>query len=165
VVICLERNADLHMAQLMPLPLTVSWFSKIQIGFTFLVPAYPGSPGQRAVKRVCVFFLLVFYLFFSIIKLNICQLTCSSVQKMQSYPGNYTVSQKNKTPNSCPLLHQISTDFQNSFTIKLIGKFVPKTYINTAPHPKCVATLPCEIFVFKKSPFLRSKWSKLLCKT
>jgi len=42
------------MAQLMPLPLTVSCFSKIQIGFIFLVPAHPGSPGQRAVKRVCV---------------------------------------------------------------------------------------------------------------
>jgi len=38
VVICLERGADLHMAQLLPLPLTVSCFSKIQIGFTFLVP-------------------------------------------------------------------------------------------------------------------------------
>ena len=54
VVICVERGADLHMAQLMPLPLTVSCFSKIQIGFAFLVPAHPGSPGQRAVKRVCV---------------------------------------------------------------------------------------------------------------
>ena len=54
MVICLERGADLHMAQLMPLPLTVSCSSKIQTGFTFLVPAYPGSPGQRAVKRVCV---------------------------------------------------------------------------------------------------------------
>jgi len=54
VVICLERGADLHMAQRMPLPLTVSCFSKTQIGFTFLVPAYPGSPGQRAVKRVYV---------------------------------------------------------------------------------------------------------------
>ena len=42
------------MAQLMPLPLTVSCFSKIQIRFTFLVPAHPGSPGKRAVKRVCV---------------------------------------------------------------------------------------------------------------
>ena len=51
---CLERGADLHMAQLMSLPLTVSCFSKIQIGFNFLVPAHPGSPGQRAVKRVCV---------------------------------------------------------------------------------------------------------------
>ena len=54
MVICLERGADLHMAQLMPLPLNVSCFSKIQIGFTFLVLAHPGSPGQRAVKRVCV---------------------------------------------------------------------------------------------------------------
>jgi len=54
VVVCLECSADLHMAQLMPLPLTVSCFSKIQIGFTFLVPAHPGSPGQWAVKRVCV---------------------------------------------------------------------------------------------------------------
>jgi len=44
----------MHMAQLMPLPLTLSCFSKIQIGFTFLVPAHPGSPGQRAVKLVCV---------------------------------------------------------------------------------------------------------------
>jgi len=44
----------LHMAQLMPLPLTVSCFSKIQIGFTFLVPAHPGSPGQRAIKRLCM---------------------------------------------------------------------------------------------------------------
>ena len=42
MVICLERGADLHMAQLMPLPLTVSCFSEIQIGFTFLVPADPG---------------------------------------------------------------------------------------------------------------------------
>ena len=49
---CLERDADLHMAQLMPLPLTVSCFSKIQIGLTFLVPAHLGNPGQRAVKRV-----------------------------------------------------------------------------------------------------------------
>ena len=54
VVICRERGADLHMSQLMALPLTVSCFNKIQIGFTFLVPAHPGSPGQKAVKRVCV---------------------------------------------------------------------------------------------------------------
>jgi len=43
-----------HMARLMPVPLTVSCFSKIQIGFTFLVPAHPGSAGQRAIKRVCL---------------------------------------------------------------------------------------------------------------
>jgi len=51
VVICLERDVDLHMVQLMPLPLTVPCFSKIQIGFTFLVPAHP---VKMAVKRVCV---------------------------------------------------------------------------------------------------------------
>ena len=54
MVICLERGADLHTAQLMPLLLTVSCSGKIQIGFTILVPADPGSPGQRAVKRMYV---------------------------------------------------------------------------------------------------------------
>ena len=54
MVICLELGADLHMAQLMPLPLTVSCFSKIQIGFTFLVLAHLDSPGQRAVEWVYV---------------------------------------------------------------------------------------------------------------
>ena len=54
MVICLERGADLHMVQLMPLPLNVSCFSKIQIGFTFLVPVHPGSPRKKAVKQVCV---------------------------------------------------------------------------------------------------------------
>jgi len=55
VVICPERGANLHTAHLMPLPLTASCFSKIQIGFTFLVPTHPGSPGQRASRQVCVF--------------------------------------------------------------------------------------------------------------
>ena len=50
MVICLEQGADLHMAQLMPLPLTVSCSSKIKIGFTFMVPAYPGCPGKEAIK-------------------------------------------------------------------------------------------------------------------
>ena len=54
MVIYLEQGADLHMAQLMPLPFTVSCSSKIQIGSTFLVPAHLGSPGKRAVKWVCV---------------------------------------------------------------------------------------------------------------
>ena len=54
MVICLEQGADLHITQLMSLSLTVLYFSKIQIGFTFLVPAHLGSPRKRAVKRVCV---------------------------------------------------------------------------------------------------------------
>ena len=59
VVICLERGADLRMAQVMQLPLTVSCSSKIQIGFTFLVPAYPGCPGKEAVKRLLLLLLWV----------------------------------------------------------------------------------------------------------
>jgi len=58
VVVRLEWGADLHRAQLMPLPLTVSCFSKIQTGFTFLVLAHPDSPRQRAVKWMCVFCIL-----------------------------------------------------------------------------------------------------------
>ena len=54
MVVCLEQGADLHTAQLTPLPLTVSYSSKIQIGFTFLVLAHLDSPGKRAVKRECV---------------------------------------------------------------------------------------------------------------
>ena len=46
MVICLERDADAYG----PADAT----AKIQIGFTFLVPAHPGSPRKRAVKRVCV---------------------------------------------------------------------------------------------------------------
>ena len=59
MVMCLEGDADLHMAQVMPMPLIVSCFSKIQIGFTFLIPAHLGSPGKRAVKQECVCVSLV----------------------------------------------------------------------------------------------------------
>ena len=63
MVICLERGADLHVAQLMSLPLTVSCFSKTQTGFTFLVPAHSGSPEKGSLNGcvcvcVCVCFLL-----------------------------------------------------------------------------------------------------------
>jgi len=56
MVICPERSANLHMAQLMPLPLTVSCFSKIQIGFSFLVPAHRGNPGKKGPLNVCYVF-------------------------------------------------------------------------------------------------------------
>jgi len=51
----------------MPLPLAVSCFSKIQIGFTFLVPAHLSSPGQRTANNGCV--RVTFMLFRPIIKL------------------------------------------------------------------------------------------------
>ena len=54
MVICLERGAGLHMAQLMPLPLTVSCFSKIQIGFTFLVVLEKGPLNGCVCVCVCV---------------------------------------------------------------------------------------------------------------
>jgi len=60
MVICRERDADLHMAQLMPLKLTVSCCSTIQIGFVFLVLAHPGSSRKKAIKRcVCVLWVLL----------------------------------------------------------------------------------------------------------
>ena len=59
MVICLEQGADLDMAQLMPLPLAVSCLSKIQLGFTFLVPAHPGRPGKGAIKRVLLLFCII----------------------------------------------------------------------------------------------------------
>jgi len=81
MVICLERCADLHMAHLMPLSLTVSCFSKIQICFTFLVLAYPGSPDKgplnvcvcvcaRARARACVNFSLNHYSFLDNFRLS-----------------------------------------------------------------------------------------------
>ena len=69
VVICLQQGADLHMVQLMPLPLTVSCSSKIQIGFTFLVPAYPGCPGKEAVKWLLLLLLICWFVY-------ICTLVC-----------------------------------------------------------------------------------------
>jgi len=60
MVICLDRGADLHMAQLMPLTLTVSCFSKIQIGFTFLVPSHLVSPGKRPLNGcVCIIIIII----------------------------------------------------------------------------------------------------------
>jgi len=59
MVICLELGADLRTAQLMPLPLTVSCFRKIQIGFTFLVLARPGSPEKRPLNG-CMYVYVCF---------------------------------------------------------------------------------------------------------
>ena len=67
MVICLERDADLHMAQMMSLPLTISCFSKIQIGFTFLVPADLGNPGKGPLN-VCV--CVCVFISYRVIQLN-----------------------------------------------------------------------------------------------
>ena len=85
MVICLERGADLHMAQLMPLPLTVSCSSQIQIGFTFLVLAHLGSPGHRAVKRVCVCVLFIYFVIFILFINLLCICTQSTITVRYSY--------------------------------------------------------------------------------
>jgi len=86
VVICLDQGADLHMAQLMPLPLTVPCFSKIQIGFTSLVPAHPGSPGKRAVKQVCmcVCTVVVVAVLILVVDFDYLYLLCTVRQKTHS---------------------------------------------------------------------------------
>jgi len=88
VVICLERGGDLHIAQLMPLPHTVSCFSKIQIGFTFLVPAHLGSPGQRAVKRVCVCAATACYIIIGSLLLNLLRQLGESIASNVQYIAN-----------------------------------------------------------------------------
>jgi len=57
VVICLERGGDLHMAQLMPLLLTLSCFSKIQIGLPFW---YRLTRVVSETGCVCVWFTIYF---------------------------------------------------------------------------------------------------------
>ena len=89
MVICLERGAGLHMAQLMPLPLTVSCFSKIRIVFTFLVPAYLVSPGERAIKQ----FYVVTYLS-AMFECGRQHMLCTSIWRLQYSP---------------PILHPIVT--------------------------------------------------------
>ena len=60
MVICLEQGADLHMAQLMPLPLTVSCFSKIQITFTFWYRLTGVVPDKRPLNK-CVYLVWFHY--------------------------------------------------------------------------------------------------------
>ena len=79
MVICPEQGADLHIAQLMPLPLTVSCLKESQTGFTFLVLADPGSPRRRAIKRVCVYSST----FLTVWKRNILQPVLTSNKKYQ----------------------------------------------------------------------------------
>jgi len=78
VVICLERGAELHMAQLMQLPLTVSCcFSKIQIGSTFFASAHLGSPGKGPLNGCVCKYILISVTF------TICQRSCRGTSRSQ----------------------------------------------------------------------------------
>jgi len=69
VITCLEPGADLHLAQLMPLPLTVSCFSKIQIGSIFLIPAHLGSPGKGPLNG-CVYVCVCVCVLVSVVQVD-----------------------------------------------------------------------------------------------
>ena len=102
----LERGADLHMARLMPLPLTVSCFSKIRIGFTFLVLAHPGSPGQRAVKRLCVCVCIkklnVISYGCTLVEMSFCHLHCPSAnQADRSRPQQQQSQERSRHVTVC----------------------------------------------------------------
>ena len=78
MVICLERGAELHMAQLMQLPLTVSCcFSKIQIGSTFFASAHLGSPGKGPLNGCVCKYILISVTF------TICQRSCRGTSRSQ----------------------------------------------------------------------------------
>jgi len=109
MVICLERGADLHIAQLMPLSFTFSCFSKIQIGFTFLVAVHPGSPVQRVIKQMCVCACVVVVKFPSNEFLVYTCRNCVGVLQMDSFMGGLglnafsasTVQTSKSGPSTC----------------------------------------------------------------
>jgi len=110
VVICLEQGADLHLAQLMPLPLTVSSFSKIQIGSTFVVPAHLGSPGKRAVKWMCVCVSVLFCCIAVLCHLTACHISLSSYFAAFVILCPFLLGFNRKSPiMSCLLMPQLTS--------------------------------------------------------
>jgi len=145
MVICLEWGADLHIAQLMPLPLTVSCFSKIQTGFVaFLVPAHPDSPGQRAVKWVCVCVLWTILSFWR-------QLTCcASITKqynLLSVHGRW-----------CPAAGKVTVGLHWPFITDFIGLSVCvlKCLRKGDEHPTYTAHWVCSTLYFYVTSLLPS---------
>jgi len=92
--ICLERGADLHIAQLMPLPFTVSCFSKIQIGFTFLVPltwVVPEKGPLNGCVCVCVY-----------VRVRACVRACVQIEKKK---GKYGIEYSLASASDGPCHH------------------------------------------------------------
>ena len=76
--------------------LTVSCFNKVQIGFTFVVLAHPGSPGKRAVKRVCVC-VCVHARMCVCARARVCVCAGACVCACVSVSGDLTILQVNRT--------------------------------------------------------------------
>jgi len=158
VVISLELGVDLHTAQLMPLPRTVSCFSKIQIGFIFLVLAYPGSPGQRAVKWVYVRYTVLLPACCSqLIEYRWCSVAGSSMRVSGVTRSPLTLTFRPLTSSTC---HATSADRSNALrTTCLLSRYV---YHAVAPAATAVVTksLVSEIASFIDSVLM--VWSRVL---
>ena len=132
MVIFLVQGANVHMAQLMPLPLIVSCFTKIQIGFTFLVPVPLGSPRKRAVKQVCACVCgLLLCITHTLVCLPLCWVYWWALQTTTKLTGSQLVQ---------PLLQLIlsaspETDALRCFSL---GPTPPKM-----PRPVCVRACVC----------------------
>jgi len=70
------------------------------------------------------------------------------------------LSLKKQDTKLLPITSPNINDFRNSFNVRFSRKFVTKLYLNTPPNTKCVATLPCEISVFKKSFAILNEYVK-----
>ena len=135
MVICLERGADLHMAQVMPLPLTVSCFSKIQIGFTFLVPAHPGCPGQLTqvvpdkgpLNGVCLLFQILLCCKFS---KKIMHVHATHYMTTTKYQGKVTLTDKMTTTTTT--LHSFNGLFSKTTWISRYQKGKTSLDLNEA---------------------------------
>ena len=131
VDICLEQGAYLHMAQLMPLPLTVSCFSKIQIGFTFLVPAHPGSPGKGPLNG-CVCLWLSWHLCLQCFDTGGWIARSASELWKNSFPsGSFPIQMEGRTCSPC--LNRCSS----SSIAKGVGGVACRKQISARPCTKC----------------------------
>ena len=117
----------------MPLPLTVSCFSKIQIGFTFLVPAQPGSPGKTAVKRVCVCVCVCTMSLWSRYDRHFLRITRhDALSQMANIYRVFSNEIESVSLRKCPRVHGLTnraylsaiavTNISNSFTRKMAAK-------------------------------------------
>jgi len=150
----------------MPLPLTVSCFSKIQIGFTFLVPAHPGSPGQRAVKRVCVCVWLTLFAVLNQVSLIVFQahlIGLNSCRHTHTHPFNGPLSlttwvsryQKGKT-------NLDFTEARDSGIHWAICKSAPRSRQITTPVPHLSVFYRSDALPAAQPTASKHWWHKLL---
>jgi len=151
MAIRLERGADLHMAQRMPPPLTISRFSKIQIGFTSLVLAHLGSPGKRAVKWVCVCVCDCFFVISLVLPWM-----CAIQIPVSAYLLTYNICEKCRCKDVCSywrIWHRLVPTAQYYPLRFLCVRELNKLALRTSTH---IPVLP---FLIEVISFLYSEYS------